>query len=68
MVARSGVVFMASMADILANLMDICFSSFTATSTALAATTSGDHCEDFGDTRRHPHFRSGVEDPPAQTL
>jgi hypothetical protein len=40
MVARSGVVFPATMADILANPVQICFGSFTATSTALAATTS----------------------------
>jgi hypothetical protein len=40
MVARSGVVFLASMVDILANPMEICFSSFTATSTTLAAATS----------------------------
>jgi hypothetical protein len=35
MVARSSVVFQASMADILANPMEICFSSITATSAAL---------------------------------
>jgi hypothetical protein len=40
MVARSGVVFPASMADILANPMVICFGSFMATSTTLAAVTS----------------------------
>jgi hypothetical protein len=40
MVARSGVVFSASMADILANPVEICFGSFTATSTMLAAVTS----------------------------
>jgi hypothetical protein len=40
MVARSGVVFLASMADIIAITMEICFGSFTATSTALATTTS----------------------------
>jgi hypothetical protein len=40
MVARSGVVFPASMADILANPVEICFGSFTATSTTLAAATS----------------------------
>jgi hypothetical protein len=40
MVARSGVVFPASMADILANPMEIYFGSFTATSTVLVATTS----------------------------
>jgi hypothetical protein len=39
MVARSGVVFLASMADIHANLVEICFASFTATSTMLAAVT-----------------------------
>jgi hypothetical protein len=40
MVARSGVVFPASMADILAHPMEICFFSFTTTSTMLAAATS----------------------------
>jgi hypothetical protein len=40
MVARSGVVFPASMADILANPMEICFGSFTVTSTTLATVTS----------------------------
>jgi hypothetical protein len=40
MVARSGVVFPASMADIFANPVEICFGSFMATSTALAAATS----------------------------
>jgi hypothetical protein len=40
MVARSGVVFSASMADILANPVEICFGSFTATSTTLATVTS----------------------------
>jgi hypothetical protein len=40
MVARSGVVFQASMADILANPVEICFSSFTTTSTTLAAAAS----------------------------
>jgi hypothetical protein len=40
MVARSGVVFPASMADILANLVEIFFGSFTATSTTLVAATS----------------------------
>jgi hypothetical protein len=40
MVARSGVVFSASMADILANPMEICFGSFTTTSTTLVAVTS----------------------------
>jgi hypothetical protein len=40
MVARFGVVFPASMADILANPMEICFGSFTTTSTTLAAATS----------------------------
>jgi hypothetical protein len=40
MAARSGVVFPASMPDILANLVEICFGSFMATSTALTAATS----------------------------
>jgi hypothetical protein len=40
MVARIGVVFPASMADILANPVEICFGSFTVTSTTLAAATS----------------------------
>jgi hypothetical protein len=40
MVARSGVVFPASMADILTNPVEICFGSFTTTSTTLAAATS----------------------------
>jgi hypothetical protein len=40
MVARSGVVFLVSMTDILANPVEICFGSFTATSTTLAAVTS----------------------------
>jgi hypothetical protein len=40
MVARSVVVFPVSMEDILANPVKICFGSFTATSTTLAATTS----------------------------
>jgi hypothetical protein len=40
MVARSGVIFLASMVDILANPVEICFGSFTATSTMLAAATS----------------------------
>jgi hypothetical protein len=40
MAARLGIIFPASMADILANHVKICFGSFTATSTALAATTS----------------------------
>jgi hypothetical protein len=40
MVCRSGVVFLASMTDILANPMEICFGSFTATSTTLAVATS----------------------------
>jgi hypothetical protein len=40
MVARSGVVFPASMVDILANPVEICFGSFMVTSTTLAAATS----------------------------
>jgi hypothetical protein len=40
MVARSGVVLLASMTDILANPVEICFGSFTVTSTTLAAATS----------------------------
>jgi hypothetical protein len=40
MEARSGVIFSASIADILANPVEICFGSFTATSTTLAAATS----------------------------
>jgi hypothetical protein len=40
MVAQSGVVFPASMADILANSVEICFGSFTATSTPLVVVTS----------------------------
>jgi hypothetical protein len=40
MAARPGIVFLASMADILANPMEICFGSFTVTSTALAVATS----------------------------
>jgi hypothetical protein len=40
MMARSGVIFPASMADILANPVEICFGSFTATSTTLVMATS----------------------------
>jgi predicted cobalt transporter CbtA len=40
MAARSGVVFLASMAGILANPVEICFGSFTVTPTTLAAVTS----------------------------
>jgi hypothetical protein len=40
MVARSGVVFLASMADILTNPVEICFGSFMTTSITLAAATS----------------------------
>jgi hypothetical protein len=40
MVAQSGVVFSVSMTDILTNPVVICFGSFMATSTALAAVTS----------------------------
>jgi hypothetical protein len=40
MAARSGIVFPASMVDILANPVEICFGSFTATSTALVTATS----------------------------
>jgi uncharacterized cupredoxin-like copper-binding protein len=40
MVVRSGVIFPASMVDILSNPVEICFGSFTTTSTALAAVTS----------------------------
>jgi hypothetical protein len=40
MAAQSGVVFPASMAGILAKHVEICFGSFTATSTALAVVTS----------------------------
>jgi hypothetical protein len=40
MAAQSGVVFSASMADILANPVEICFGSFAATSTTLVAATS----------------------------
>jgi hypothetical protein len=40
MVARSGIVFPASMADILTDPVEICFGSFTTTSTILAAVTS----------------------------
>jgi hypothetical protein len=40
MVARSAVDFPASTADILANLVEICFGSFMATSTTLAVVTS----------------------------
>jgi hypothetical protein len=40
MEARSGIVFPAGMADILANPVEIYFSSFTVTSTVLAAATS----------------------------
>jgi hypothetical protein len=40
MVAQSGVVFPASMADILANPVEICFGSFMVTMTTLAAATS----------------------------
>jgi uncharacterized cupredoxin-like copper-binding protein len=40
MVARSGVIFPASMADILTDPVEICFSSFAATPTVLAAVTS----------------------------
>jgi hypothetical protein len=39
-VARSGVVFPASMVDIRANPVEICFGSFMATSTTLAVATS----------------------------
>jgi hypothetical protein len=40
MAAQSGVVFLAGMADILADPVEICFGSITATSTTLAAATS----------------------------
>jgi hypothetical protein len=40
MVARSAVDFPASTADILANLVEICFGSFMATSTTLVVVTS----------------------------
>jgi hypothetical protein len=40
MVARFGVIFLASMADILANPVEICFGSFTMTLITLAAATS----------------------------
>jgi hypothetical protein len=40
MAARSGVIFPASMVDILANPVEIYFGSFTATSTVPAAATS----------------------------
>jgi hypothetical protein len=40
MVARSGVVFPTSMADILTNPVEICVGSFTATSISLVAATS----------------------------
>jgi hypothetical protein len=40
MAARSGVVFPTSMTDILADPMEICFGSFTATLTTLAVATS----------------------------
>jgi hypothetical protein len=40
MAARSGIVFPASMADILANPVEICFGSFMVTSTTPAAATS----------------------------
>jgi hypothetical protein len=40
MTARLGVVFLASMADILADPVEICFGSFTTTSTLMAAATS----------------------------
>jgi hypothetical protein len=40
MAARSDVVFPASMVDILANPVEICFGSFTATPTVQAAATS----------------------------
>jgi hypothetical protein len=40
MVARFSVVFSVSMADILTDPVEICFGSFAATSTTLAAATS----------------------------
>jgi hypothetical protein len=40
MAARFGIVFLASIADVLADPMEICFGSFMATSTMLAAATS----------------------------
>jgi hypothetical protein len=40
MVARSGVIFLVSMANILTNPVKICFGSFTATSTVPAAMSS----------------------------
>jgi hypothetical protein len=40
MVTRSGVLFPVSMADMLANPVEICFGSFTVTSTTLAVKTS----------------------------
>jgi hypothetical protein len=39
MASRSGVVFSASMADILADPVEICFDSFTATSTTQVEAT-----------------------------
>jgi hypothetical protein len=57
------------MADILANPVEICFGSFTATLTTLAAVTlsNGLHGgpDDLG---RRPQFWQEVEDPPTQTL
>jgi hypothetical protein len=40
MAARYGIVFLASMEDILADPVEICFGSFTATLTLMAAATS----------------------------
>jgi hypothetical protein len=57
------------MADILANPMEICFGSFTATSTTLAATTSPTtsvKASTISDAA--PQLRQEVEDPPAETL
>jgi hypothetical protein len=64
MATRSGVVFPASIADILADPVEICFGSFTTTSTTLAAATSptvsveapatSDAAPSFGKKSTHP--------------
>jgi hypothetical protein len=77
MAARFGVVFPASMADILANLVEICFGSFTMTSTTLAAATSTTLAAATSPTASvkapvtsdtTPQLRQEVEDSPSQTL
>jgi hypothetical protein len=56
------------MEDTLANRVEICFGSFTATSTTLAAATSPTAAVKAPVTSDAPQQQQEVEDPPAQTL